>query len=174
MKPSIFIMVIFSVVCSTCSMSRLSDNQKACEQANMKACSAQAKTRILAGVGQKYYHFLNQFGQEDIGNIQEEMNDLFSTDVIKKVNGSIIASNRAELYDQMREAKKGIKTWTVTPVRDCLINAETETIAAHFEISTPNQGTLVVMNYLECVFVYSTDSAKGLITEIDEVFNTKK
>lgn len=174
MKHCIFLVFLFSITCTTLSMSRMNDYQNACQEARVKTNRAQAKTKILASVAQRYQLFLNQCGQEDSGNLQEKMNDLFSTNVIKKVNGSIIASNREELYDQMREAKKGIKTWMVMPVRDFIVDTETETIAAHFEISTENQGTLVVMNYLECVFVYSTDSAKGLITEIDEVFNTKK
>ncbi len=121
----------------------------------------------LKKVGERYTAFLTQFGLLDgEKTILPVMGQLFTRDCKKIVNGETICITLQGIFEQISMTKQKIGTWRLKVLKSYHINVEARSVAVHYEIPTDNDGTIVVMKYLTC-------DDKGLIKEIDEVFNKK-
>ncbi len=137
------------------------------------------KVALLKAAAKRYKEFMIHYGQQDSqqvgGDLISEMESLFAPECRKIVNGDTVSETLLGLYNQIGRAKAGIggdpKTgtgpWTVRERKPPLVSAELGMVAVYYEITTERQGTIIVIKYLTC-------DTKGLITEIDEVFNKKK
>ena len=126
----------------------------------------QEKADSLHKTAQRYTDFLAQFGKATTGDLTPQMESLFAADCNKIVNGRKVSGTIPELYAQIVQAKINVGLWTIAIVTPFIISPERNTVVAHYEIPTELQGTLVVIKFLLC-------NNKGLIKEINEVFNKK-
>ncbi len=121
------------------------------------------KEAVLQAAAKRYVGFLEQFGAQDQGDIKALMASLFADDCQKVVNGKVIAHNVYDLYQQMAQAKEVVGTWSVELINPIVVNIDSNIVVIHYEISTQEAGTFLVMKFL------AVDN--GFITDINEVYN---
>ncbi len=131
------------------------------------------KAGSLKAIAEHYRKFLSQFGQEEPGDLLPTMKTLFAPDIKKFVNTchsiegiTPVATTIEELHAQICAAKKDLGIWCVLDEDLPIVCVEENMVISHLAIPTQKKGIIVVMKKLTC-------DNKGLIKEINEVFNFK-
>ena len=123
------------------------------------------KVHSIQTIVSRYQKFLNQFGQNETGDLLTLMESLFTPDIKKFVKSGLVAETREGLHAHILEAKKDTGTWTVREKGSRIIDHENKRVMACFEMPTEKKGTIVVMKQFKC-------DDYGLIKEIEEKFTT--
>ncbi len=116
----------------------------------------------------RYINFLNKVSPSSGQDAFPKMASLFSPNCHKVVNGKLSSKNIVELETQLREAQCVYGAWTIEPNQsNCFLFPEDNTYVLQYDVANvPDQKTSIVTKYI-------TFDDNGLITNINEVFNTK-
>lgn len=115
-------------------------------------------------IGHRYIDFLHKFKEAQGIGLSQEIDDLFSPDMIKVVNSKRVCENRKEAFAQMEEVRS-----TYQP----------HSIKIHEYVDAGNQCVIrweigYADNTTESVITIVSANQDGLITEINEVFGEKE
>lgn len=130
---------------------------------NANSLGMEEQLKDLHAIGKEYMALMNQIGKDPLASYDQRISNLFDTDCKKIVNSSLWYQGSNHYLPQLLAVRDKIGIWRIEPL-DIIAGKDDKNVVVRFLVFAENGtvwNTLVILRVNE----------KGLISEINEVFN---